>query len=274
MILKHLLYRVAYFTTALLHLHWNELISAGATITVMCLSNTKQPVVLRLFRLHAMVMLCFVLGALFDQVSASSGQALIGTSSVTLQFDDLETNHGWGDLSQPYAGLVFDGFYPFKPSHPTFEGLISVHDLNCAVSKPNALHGTRYNLQTRPASTKQQPQTTRLPSLRPSNEDAVFTLESIKMKPLNFPINQVRMHLRGVRATSDSSAPEDGSALEWSVDFPAGFHDVFHVKLEEFTHQTWDNLTRVEIWADFHNAGSSMDWEFCIDDLAVEFFVR
>lgn len=82
------------------------------------------------------------------------------------------------------------------------------------------------------------------------------------------------MHLRGVRCASDDSAPEDGSALEWSVDFPAGFHDILVVKLEEFTHQVWDNMTRVEIWADFHNAGSTMDWEFCIDDLAVEYSLR
>jgi hypothetical protein len=59
--------------------------------------------------------------------------------------------------------------------------------------------------------------------------------------------------------------------LAWSVDFPAGFHDTLHVRLEEFSMMQWKGLVRFEVEADFHFNDVEMDdWEFCIDDLEVE----
>jgi hypothetical protein len=61
-----------------------------------------------------------------------------------------------------------------------------------------------------------------------------------------------------------------GTTLKWDVDFPAGFHNVLDVRLEEFSGQVWDGLERLEIWADFHYNDVSMDWEFCVDNIEVE----
>lgn len=166
---------------------------------------------------------------------------------------------------------MFQGFYPFKPSHPRFKGLISEYDLNCAVSEPNALHGSRYNFDLVQSPPEQGWEPESLPSFRGSDEKGTFTLHTIKIKPLNFPINHVAVNLRGHQTPPSHSLVPQAPPLSWSVDFPAGFHDVLVVNLEDFTHHKWDNLSRVEIWADFHNAGTTMDWEFCIDDLDVQF---
>lgn len=59
--------------------------------------------------------------------------------------------------------------------------------------------------------------------------------------------------------------------LTWRVDFPAGYHDVLNVSLRGYTHNKWQNLSRVELWANFNDADVPMDWEFCVDDLEVDF---
>lgn len=196
-----------------------------------------------------------------------------GLKLTTIQFDDIDTSNGWGVFTEPYHDLIFDGFYPFKPSHPRFEGLISAYDLNCAVSKPNALHGSRYNIDSNVRSVDDGKEPTKLPSIRIRNKDASFDLYSFRVKPLNFPINSVTLHLRGIRAAgSTSQYPGDMmSDLIWSVDFPAGYHEVLNVSVREFTRRDWHNLSQIELWADFNNADSTMDWEFCIDDLEVGF---
>jgi len=58
--------------------------------------------------------------------------------------------------------------------------------------------------------------------------------------------------------------------LEWSVDFPSGYHLPFLVKMEEFSGKTWKNIYKIEIVADF--GYDALDWEFCVDDLEVQFF--
>jgi len=190
-----------------------------------------------------------------------------------VQFDDMDTSTGWGVFSGPYRGLVFEGFYPFKPSHPKFEGLISGFDLNCAVSKPNALHGSRYNFESGVRSMDGYDEPTKLPSITPKDKGSSFNLYSFRVKPLNFPINSVTFNLRGTRAVESASQTDDekSSDLTWSVDFPVGYHDVLNVSIREYTHYEWHNLSRVALWADFNNADTTMDWEFCIDDLEVDF---
>lgn len=172
---------------------------------------------------------------------------------------------------QLYNGLIFEGFYPFKPSHPRFKGLISEYDLNCAVSEPNALHGSRYNFDLSISSSEEDLEPESLPSFRRSEGNGTFTLHAIKIKPLNFPVNHVAVNLRGHRTPPPDSIALAEAPLSWSVDFPAGFHDVLVVNMEDFTHHKWDNLSRVEVWADFHNAGTTMDWEFCIDDVDIQY---
>lgn len=154
-----------------------------------------------------------------------------------------------------------------------FEGLISAHDLNCAVSNPNALHGSRYNVQSSVLALDQDEEPSTLPYIRPSNRDTSFSLKAFKVKPLNFPINSVTLNVRGTRAAKSVSPLEEGDDqpnMTWSVDFPAGYHEVLNVTMQDFTHHNWHNLSRLELWADFNNADTLMDWEFCIDDLEIE----
>ena len=54
------------------------------------------------------------------------------------------------------------------------------------------------------------------------------------------------------------------------MDFDSGYHLPFSAKMQEHSREAWDRLSRVEFVADFGE--DALDWEFCIDDLAVEFF--
>ena len=73
--------------------------------------------------------------------------------------------------------------------------------------------------------------------------------------------------MKGYSATRNESSP-----LEWHVDFPAGYHLPFKVKIAEFSGEDWNELYGVEILADFGE--QALDWEFCIDDLEIMFFQR
>jgi len=75
------------------------------------------------------------------------------------------------------------------------------------------------------------------------------------------PFSYAVLKLRGI--------PAQGEALEWSVDFPNGFHDMFTVKIDEFSGKSWRGLDSLQITADFVNGDQYMDWEFCFDDLEV-----
>ncbi len=79
------------------------------------------------------------------------------------------------------------------------------------------------------------------------------------------PLGFVTITLQGFRPPTQRTNP-----LTWSVDFPAGFHDVLDVQLEKFSQMSWDGLERLQVWADFHYNDVTMDWEFCLDDLDIK----
>lgn len=167
------------------------------------------------------------------------------------QFDDLDTPHGFGIITPGYHGLTFNNLSAFAPSHTDLKGIISANDLNCAVSHPNALYGSKVNKTN--------------PSVEIYNPAQTFTVRSLKIKPLDFPIGSVTINLSG-HPSNASQTP-----WQWSVDFPAGYHDVLDVRLNEFSKAAWEGLTKLEVWAEFrYNDVEMDDWEFCIDDLGVE----
>ncbi|OAL30615.1 hypothetical protein AYO20_08702 [Fonsecaea nubica] len=179
------------------------------------------------------------------------------------QFDEIKTPDGFAEMIPPYKGFVFNDFYAFKPSHSSLEGIISANDLNCAVSKPNALYGA-----ARARLSNSQQGSMNLLDQRPSiylyNSTETFTLHALKIKPLDMPVGSVAISLQGFRLNEDST-------FSWSVDFPAGFHDVLNVQVEKFTGKTWEGLTRLEMWAEFHFQNIKWkDWEFCVDDIDLE----
>ncbi|KIW13935.1 hypothetical protein PV08_06716 [Exophiala spinifera] len=235
--------------------------------------------------MHGLTLLIYLsFGICFKSIAANSDQVLLGTgkdSSIlnvggTLtrtnptglrvwQFDDIKTTDAFGNISTPYNGLIFDGFYAFDPSDAGLKGIIWPGDTNCAVSKPNALYGTRDNfklLNSRTLGDKHIPSgSERKPSFRHTHDKGTFTVHGLKIKPLDLPLGFVTVHLQGTRPDA---------TLAWEVDFPAGYHDVLDVRLQEFSGRVWHGLERLEIWADFHYNGLDMDWEFCVDDIDVE----
>ncbi|KIX96134.1 uncharacterized protein Z520_07912 [Fonsecaea multimorphosa CBS 102226] len=188
---------------------------------------------------------------------------LISTFAMIV-FDEIETPGGFGNIARPYKGLVFNDFYAFKPSHPRLDGVISSYDLNCAVSKPNALYGAA-NPDTLDDQGGYRATPGERPSICPYTSSESFSVHALKIKPLDMPVGSVTINLQGFRGRK----AED--TLSWSVAFPAGFHDVLHIRVEKFTGRTWEGLTRLEVWADFQFENIRMeDWEFCIDDLEFE----
>jgi hypothetical protein len=259
----------------------SNLLSERAVVS--CVPNSREPVVRSIRRLHALILIHLVIGIFFKNVSATSAQALLGagkesnilnvsgTSDVgtiptrlkaCTQFDDIRTTDAFGNISTPYHGLIFDGFYAFDPSDAGLKGIIWPGDTNCAVSKPNALYGTRDNFRLNtPRDDHPGSRSDRKPSFRHRDANGTFTVHTLKIKPLDLPLGFVTVHLEGLRSNS---------TLTWEVDFPAGYHDVFDVRLPEFSGTVWDGLERLEIWADFHYNDLDMDWEFCVDDIDVE----
>lgn len=157
-----------------------------------------------------------------------------------------------------YSFLDFTDFYILRPSAPELKDRISEHDLNCAVSTPNALYGAR------PLPLERLP-TIQLNSSSREREEGPgsFTLHSLNVKPLDMPLGSVKVSMRGVR--------HDNTTLLWDVDFPAGFHDPLAVDIASFSRVTWDKLEKIEISADFHYERTTLDWEFCVDDIEISF---
>lgn len=168
------------------------------------------------------------------------------------QFDDVQTVKGWADVPSNYSFLDFHDFHVFEPSDTALADRISKYDLNCAVSKPNALYGGR------PLPISKAPHF----QIR-DDGNRTFSLHSLKIKPLDMPFGYAKVSVEGFQ--------NDTQSLDWNVDFPAGFHDPLEVDLVAFSRQRWEKLVKVEIRADFYNGGIAMDWEFCIDDMKVSF---
>lgn len=185
-----------------------------------------------------------------------------------VQFDDLSTDSsGFGCVPDAYHHLNFDGLYPFNPHADAFMGKISEHDLNCAISAPNGLYGARYETGgSRPTRLRSEAHED-VPAIHIDVESAAvfglrpyFTLHSLKIKPLDIPLSHTTLYLKGYTLEQ---------VLHWQVDFPLGFHDMLHVRMEEFSKRKWQELERLELFANLHYDGG--DWEFCLDDLEIEF---
>lgn len=161
------------------------------------------------------------------------------------------------------------------PHDPNLKDRISSHDLNCAVSSPNALIGSRVSSNTRRLDDDDDRESEIREGAYFSVANAsdmlhaglrpYFTLVSFNLKPLDAPSPGTSIMVKGY-----SHARSDSDPFEWHVDFPAGFHLPFLVKMQEHSNDAWDQLYGVEILADFGE--QRLDWEFCIDDLEVRFF--
>lgn len=156
------------------------------------------------------------------------------------EFDDLDIpKEGLTFPPTPYHGLTFAYFSAFDPKAPGLAGLIHPLDVNCAVSAPNALLGSRL-YEDGPVASFEVPNTS---STVDGQVTRTFALQKLMIKPMFAPEPGTNLTIRGVR--------DDDETLSWSVWFPSGFYDMFEVRIEEFSRAKWDGLRKVEIFADF-----------------------
>ena len=141
------------------------------------------------------------------------------------------------------------------------DGLISEHDLNCAVSPPNALLGSRPCENCNGAYFE----IANAAAMKEAGLHPYFTLHALYIKPMDAPEPGTTIYVTGYG--KDSEKP-----LKWSVNFPSGYHLPFFVKMKEFSGKEWKEIYKIEIVADF--GYDALDWEFCMDDLEVQFFAR
>ena len=181
-----------------------------------------------------------------------------GNEMLTFEFDDVSSQSGFADIPSPYHALSFSSFSIFKPTDPALKGLISDHDLNCATSSPNALYGSR------PTENADGPSfwIANATAMHGQGLQPFFTLKSFYVKPLDAPNPGTTISVKGF-------SKKRVDPLKWHVEFPSGYHLPFLFKVQEYSGRLWDEMHRIEVAADF--GYDSLDWEFCIDDLQLEF---
>ena len=162
-------------------------------------------------------------------------------------------------MPSPYHYLSFSSYSVLTPRDPALDGLISEHDLNCAVSSPNALIGSR-PMENADGACFEIANAT---SMTQEGLQPYFTLESFYIKPMDAPSPGTKVSVKGYTKAR-------GEPHVWHVDFPSGFHLPFLVKVKEFSGEEWKEIYKVEIVADF--GYDDLDWEFCLDNIFVQFF--
>ena len=162
-------------------------------------------------------------------------------------------------MPSPYRHLSFSSYSVLTPQDPALDGIISKQDLNCAVSSPNALIGSRPKENADGAYFAIANATL----MAEEGLQPYFTLKSFYVKPMDAPPPGTKVSVKGYT-----------KALEepylWRLDFPSGFHLPFLVKVGEYSGEEWEETYKVEIVADF--GYDDLDWEFCVDDIEMQFF--
>ena len=172
----------------------------------------------------------------------------------------MVTKNGFADVPSPYSYLNFPTFTVFNPKDPALRKFISENDFNCAVSSPNALLGSRRYERGAPASFE----IANASSMVADGLEPYFGLHSFCIKPMDAPPPGVTIFVRGYSSVQEP--------VVWHVDFPSGYHLPFLVDLGKFSGLSWSHLDRIEISANFGE--DALDWEFCLDNLEVQFHPR
>lgn len=176
------------------------------------------------------------------------------------KFDDIPTANGLANLPSLYHHLSFSSYSVLSPRDPALDGMISKHDRNCAVSSSNSLIGSRPSENAHGAYFE----IANTALMAEQGLQPYFTLHSFFIKPLDAPAPGTVIYVKGF--TKAQEPPR-----VWHVDFLRGFDLPFLVKMEEYSGEEWNETYKVEITADF--GYDALDWEFCIDDLQLQFFV-
>ncbi|MCJ1402993.1 hypothetical protein MMC11_006215 [Xylographa trunciseda] len=208
-----------------------------------------------LFSLSLTIFLTSTLAAI---INASTSNVSLSSNTTLLNFDSLPTTHGLGSLPSPHHHLLFTSFSVFAPDDPSLRHLISQHDHNCATSAPHALVGSRSSFA--PASIA----IANASSMAAAGLLPYFSLVAFEVKPMDAPDVGSTVFVKG-------HSVGGGDPLEWRAEFPAGYHLPFRVEMGKHSREAWERLGRVEMWAAYGE--DALDWEFCVDDLEVQFFL-
>ncbi|KAL8858252.1 MAG: hypothetical protein Q9178_005264 [Gyalolechia marmorata] len=184
----------------------------------------------------------------------------IAAIPTVLNFDNLPTPHGLTSLPSPYHNLTFTNAAAFSPRSSALADIITPNDHNCAISAPNAIIGSRDEEGGRGL---------RFETASNASNSTSFLLKQFWVKPMDFPApGSVKVTVSGYRRVQ-SNVTVANPDFKWHVDFPFGYHLPFLVKMEEYSGRKWTGLRAVEVAADYGE--QALDWEVCLDDLAVEF---
>lgn len=187
-------------------------------------------------------------------------------NSTVLNFDDVPTVKGLGHVPSPYFHLSFSNYNVLFPRDPALKDKITDDDLNCAVSAPNALIGSRSQLDTMRTSNVPQGAYFEVANASSLTEDGLFPYFTL----LSFTIKPVSALPPGTLITVKGYSHARQGTLTWTVYFESDIRTPLLVKIEEFSKEDWNQLYGVEIVADYGE--DALDWEFCLDDLELQFF--
>ena len=171
---------------------------------------------------------------------------------------------GLGPAPQNYHHLTFSPYFSaFRPGDPALARLISDDDLNCAVSSPQSLLGSRtLPVVAGEAIDGATFSIANATSIAQQGLQPYFTLKTFSIKPMVFPPPETTMTVKGYSHFRNET-------YDWHVDFPSGYHAPLSVDMRKFAGREWDLLYAVEIRAEY--GVGKLDWEFCLDDLEVQF---
>lgn len=183
---------------------------------------------------------------------------------VSSKFDELSTASGLGDVPSPYSHLSFSSYNVIAPRDPALNGKISHRDRNCASSPPNALIGSRGNTYDPNAVHGAYFEVANATAMTEDSLEPYFALSKFKIKPLDRPPEPTTTLITVIGYKHDSN-----QTVKFEVAFEQDFVDPLAVNLKYFSRENWENLSGVEILADY--GVDALDWEFCVDDLELWF---
>ncbi|KAL2814009.1 hypothetical protein BJX63DRAFT_207231 [Aspergillus granulosus] len=186
--------------------------------------------------------------------------------NTTLDFDDVPTNAGTGTGTiSTYSYLNISSFTCVDSLTAASLGSISIHDIDCASSQPNALFSAsdRDGRKVRPRWVSDPTK------LHAAGLSAFFNLNGLSIKPLGkvprgLTLEVIAWEIRDSRPQNVYNT--------WIAYTKEGYQSMEHYDFTMFGTSWGRMVNMVEIYA--RVADQQGEWAFCLDDLDIEFLDR
>ena len=159
-----------------------------------------------------------------------------------------------------YHHLDFSGFTIIDPVKTAQEGLISLRDIDCATSYPNALWGSRERSRALWPRITLNSTTARNAGVSP-----LFNLRGVTFKLLGNTTALSSIFMRCYGVVDGEIRHSHSMGITFSR---GGYHEPFHIEPGEVFRGWGKKVNLMEIYGE---TARGDDWEFCIDDFEVEF---